>query len=117
MMKFRAAVLNQVGAPLTVDTLEMAPLQPGDVQIVNSHVTLHSRTEFVDQDDPAQKRLLYRLWLAPPDSERLPESWRDLYRTVEPGMVRGGIRGHQYDERCEAFEQRQASDLGMRMPE
>jgi alpha-ketoglutarate-dependent taurine dioxygenase len=91
-------------------------LQPGDVQIVNSHVTLHSRTEFVDQDDPAQKRLLYRLWLAPPDSERLPESWRDLYRAVEPGVVRGGIRGHQYDERCEAFERRQASSLGMRMP-
>jgi len=32
-MKFRAAVLNQVGQPLTLDTLDMAPLQPGDVLI------------------------------------------------------------------------------------
>ena len=89
-------------------------LQPGDVQIVNSHVTLHSRTEFTDYADPEQKRLLYRLWLAPPDSERLPESWRDLYRAIEPGSVRGGIRGHCYDETRRAYEDRQARDLGMR---
>ena len=91
-------------------------LQPGDVQIVNSHVTLHSRTEFVDNEEASQKRLLFRLWLAPPDSERLPESWRDLYRAAEPGTVRGGIRGHNHDERCKAFEKRQASDLGMKVP-
>jgi hypothetical protein len=91
-------------------------LQPGEVQIVNSHRTLHSRTEFVDHEDAARKRLLFRLWLAPPDSERLPESWRDLYRSVEPGSVRGGIRGHNYDEARRAFEERQASDLGMKMP-
>lgn len=91
-------------------------LQPGDIQIVNSHVTLHSRTEFVDEDDPARKRLLYRLWLAPPDSERLPESWRDLYRAVEPGTVRGGIRGHAYDASRKAYEERQAADLSMKMP-
>ena len=91
-------------------------LAPGDIQIVNSHVTLHSRTEFVDHDDPARKRLLFRLWLAPPDSERLPESWRALYRSVEPGTVRGGIRGHQYDAGRAAFEARQARDLGMKLP-
>lgn len=91
-------------------------LQPGEVQIVNSHLTFHSRTEFVDHEDPAQKRLLFRLWLAPPDSERLPQSWRDLYRSVEPGSVRGGIRGHNYDDARRAFEERQASDLGMKMP-
>jgi len=91
-------------------------LEPGDVQIVNSHATLHSRTEFVDHEEPSQKRLLFRLWLAPPDSERLPESWRSLYRAVEPGTVRGGIRGHNHDERCKAFERHQAADLGMSIP-
>jgi hypothetical protein len=40
-------------------------LAPGDVQIINSHVTVHSRTEFVDHENPADKRLLFRLWLAP----------------------------------------------------
>ena len=67
----------------------------------------------MDEEDPAKKRLLYRLWLAPPDSVRLPESWRALYRAVEPGAVRGGIRGKCYDDRRNAFETRQARDLGM----
>lgn len=89
-------------------------LEPGDVQIISSHVTLHSRTEFVDHEDPAKKRLLYRLWIAPPDSDQMPESWRDLYRSCEPGTVRGGIRGFKHDERCKQFEARQAQDCGMR---
>jgi hypothetical protein len=89
-------------------------LEPGDVQIINSHVTLHSRTEFTDHDDPDQKRLLYRLWIAPPDSEPLPECWRDLYRSCETGTVRGGIRGFKHDAHCARFEERQAKDCGMR---
>jgi len=32
-VKFRAAVLNAVGAPLTIDTLDLAPLQAGDVLV------------------------------------------------------------------------------------
>ncbi|MFM7010321.1 MAG: TauD/TfdA family dioxygenase [Betaproteobacteria bacterium] len=88
-------------------------LEPGDVQIISSHVTLHSRTEFVDHEDPDQKRLLYRLWIAPPDSDQMPESWRDLYRSCEPGTVRGGIRGFKHDQRCLQFEARQAKDCGM----
>jgi len=88
-------------------------LEPGDLQIINSHVTLHSRTDFTDHDDPSQKRLLFRLWLAPPNSDRLPESWRVLYKAVEPGAVRGGITGQHHDERCKAFEARQARALGM----
>jgi len=91
-------------------------LEPGDLQIINSHVTLHSRTDFVDHDDPAKKRLLFRLWIAPPDGDLLPESWRVLYRAVEPGTVRGGIIGQQHDARCKAFERRQAAALGMRLP-
>jgi hypothetical protein len=91
-------------------------LEPGDMQLVNSHVTVHSRTDFVDHDLPAEKRLLWRLWLATPDGERLPESWRPAFRAIEPGTVRGGIRGHHHDERCRAFEARQAADLGMTVP-
>ena len=91
-------------------------LEPGDVQIINSHVTLHSRTEFVDHEDAARKRLLFRLWLAPPDGDLLPESWRVLYKAVGPGTVRGGIIGQHHDERCKAFEKRQAQALGMRLP-
>lgn len=88
-------------------------LEPGDLQIMNNHVALHSRTEFEDFEAPEQKRLLHRLWLAPPDSVRLPESWRVYFRDIEPGTVRGGFRGHCYDATRHAFEQRQAASLGM----
>ncbi|MEO8740091.1 MAG: Zn-dependent alcohol dehydrogenase [Casimicrobiaceae bacterium] len=32
-MKFRAAVLNRINTPLTLDTLDLAPLEPGDVLV------------------------------------------------------------------------------------
>lgn len=90
-------------------------LQPGDLQIINSHVTLHSRTDFTDHENPAQKRLLFRLWLAPPDGDRLPESWKVLYKAIGKGTVRGGIIGQQHDAARKAYEQRQAATLGMRL--
>jgi hypothetical protein len=88
-------------------------LEPGDIQFVNNHVMLHSRTEFEDFKESRRKRLLYRLWIAPPDSVLLPNTWRDYFRDVEPGSVRGGIRGHNHDKLCRAFEVRQALSLGM----
>ena len=89
-------------------------LEPGDLQIMNNHVLLHSRTAFEDYKDPERKRLLYRLWIAPPDSIRLPNSWKNYFRAIEPGLVRGGIRGHKYDAKCRGFDLRQAQKLGMK---
>lgn len=88
-------------------------LEPGDLQIINNHVMLHSRTDYIDFEEPDQKRLLCRLWLAPPDSVRLPASWGESFRSVEPGTVRGGICGHQHNDDCKAYERRQAASLGM----
>ena len=90
-------------------------LRPGDMQMLNNHVTLHSRTAFEDHDDPALKRCMFRLWLAPPDWPDLPESWLPAYRSVEAVTVRGGIIGQEYDATRRAFEQRQAAELGMRV--
>jgi hypothetical protein len=98
------------------DVMSTMWLESGDMQLLNNHTMLHSRTNYVDFDEPSKKRLLHRLWLAPPDSVRLPQSWGDFYRSVEPGTVRGGIRGHAHDEACKAFERRQAADLGMPVP-
>jgi hypothetical protein len=42
--------------------LEMT-LEPGDMQFLNNYVTLHTRSAYEDHEDPAQKRLLWRLWL------------------------------------------------------
>ncbi|MBO6519861.1 MAG: TauD/TfdA family dioxygenase [Rhodospirillales bacterium] len=88
-------------------------LQPGDLQILNNHTMLHSRTDYIDYDEPEKKRLLSRLWMAPPDSVQLPDSWGHFFRATAPGTVRGGIRGHHHDETCRAFERRQAQAHGM----
>jgi len=37
-------------------------------------------------------------------SPRLPASWKDFYRETRPNMVRGGIRGHQFDELRQKFD-------------
>lgn len=37
--------------------------KPGDMQFLKNSVILHSRTEYEDEDDPALKRHLLRLWL------------------------------------------------------
>jgi len=98
------------------DLMYATYLRPGDMQMLNNHVTLHSRTAFEDHDDPELKRCLFRLWLAPPDWPTLPESWRPAYGAVEAGTVRGGIIGQAYDETRLAFERRQADEFGMRVP-
>jgi hypothetical protein len=43
-------------------------LKPGEASFISNYEMLHARTAFVDHDEPAKKRLLYRLWLegAPP---------------------------------------------------
>ena len=88
-------------------------LEPGDLQLMNNHVLLHSRTAFQDYLDPGRKRLLYRLWIAPPNSVRLPKSWKHFFRSTDPGSVRGGIRGHHYNAECKSFDLRQSKKLGM----
>lgn len=68
-------------------------MRPGDLQWLNNHVILHSRTAFVDHDDPARRRHLLRLWLALPEGHALPEGWRPGYGAVTARTVRGGLRG------------------------
>jgi hypothetical protein len=46
--------------------------QPGDIQLLNNHVALHSRTDFVDFPEPGRRRLLLRLWLRSPGYPELP---------------------------------------------
>jgi hypothetical protein len=66
-------------------------LRPGDMQFLNNHVVYHGRTAYVDGPGQAQDRLLFRLWLAPPNSRPLPEGFEVLWGTVRGGAVRGGI--------------------------
>jgi hypothetical protein len=89
-------------------------LEPGDLQILCNQTMLHSRTSFEDHVEEDRKRTLYRLWLARPDSRRLPDSWAVFYGTAEPGTVRGGMKGHHYDDVRRRFDARQAAALGMK---
>ena len=43
-------------------------LEVGDLQFVNNHYIMHSRTAYEDHEDWAEKRHLMRLWLACDDS-------------------------------------------------
>ena len=64
--------------------------QPGDIQLVNNHVLFHDRTAFEDWPDPARRRHLLRLWLAPHDAQPLPPIFAERFGTVVPGE-RGGV--------------------------
>lgn len=41
-------------------------MEPGDVQLLNNYLVLHSRNEFEDWLEPERQRLLFRLWLRVP---------------------------------------------------
>jgi hypothetical protein len=45
--------------------LEM-DFEPGDIQLLSNHTVLHSRSEYIDFDEPQKKRHLLRLWLSFP---------------------------------------------------
>jgi hypothetical protein len=46
-------------------------LDAGDFQLLNSYVTLHDRTEYVDYPEPERMRHMLRLWLAVPNRRPL----------------------------------------------
>ena len=47
-------------------------LEPGDIQLANNHLALHSRTSFEDHEDLAKRRKLLRLWLKMPNARKQP---------------------------------------------
>ena len=65
--------------------------KPGDLQFINNHVMLHSRTEFTDWPDEDRRRHLLRMWLSVPNSRPLSEKLGTIYQDQRPGAVRGGF--------------------------
>ncbi|MCW5644180.1 MAG: TauD/TfdA family dioxygenase [Rhodoferax sp.] len=88
-------------------------LEPGDLQLLNNYVVIHSRTDFEDHDTHDAKRHLVRLWLAIPQSQPLPEEWKEYYSDIRAGAVRGGLRGSAMSEAFLQYERRQAAAMGM----
>ena len=78
-------------AEVAEETCLHAPFEPGDIQFLNNHVVYHGRTAYEDDAAHGQSRLLLRLWLAVPNSRRLPEGFDVLWGAIGPGALRGGV--------------------------
>ncbi len=65
--------------------------EPGDIQLLNNHVTYHARTEFDDFPQEDRKRHLLRMWLSMPNTRALSASMSGIYRDQTAGAVRGGF--------------------------
>jgi hypothetical protein len=78
-------------AQVADETCLHCPFVAGDIQLLNNHVVYHGRTAYEDDAQAQQDRLLFRLWLATPNSRRLPAGFDVLWGSVEPGAVRGGV--------------------------
>jgi hypothetical protein len=66
-------------------------MRPGDIQLLNNHVTYHARTNYQDSAEPETKRLLLRMWLATPRSRRLPRERHEAWGSTDGGALRGGV--------------------------
>jgi hypothetical protein len=66
------------------------PFAPGQVQLMNQHVTYHGRTAYSDDAAAGAKRVLMRIWLATPNSRALPAGHVVQWGSVAPGALRGG---------------------------
>ena len=64
---------------------------PGDIQFLNNHTIYHGRTAYADNPATDQSRLLFRLWLATPNSRQLPAGFETLWGATAPGSLRGGV--------------------------
>ena len=56
LMDLYEAIANDPELYLDMD------LEPGDIQLISNHTTLHARTAY--EDDPEHRRHLLRLWLS-----------------------------------------------------
>lgn len=87
LQKEALALVSDVCNELYIES----PFLPGDLQLLNNHVTWHCRAGYEDHPELERRRLLYRLWLSTPASRPLPESYRDSWGAIEAGAVRGGV--------------------------
>ncbi len=64
-------------------------MEPGDMQFLSNHTTLHGRSAFEDFDEPERKRHLLRMWIALDDAKRRPLAslLDERYSWVEKGGI------------------------------
>lgn len=65
---------------------------PGDIQFLNNHWIMHSRTAFEDFPEPENRRHLFRLWLACADGPPLPDTFTQHWQGANKDGRPVGIR-------------------------
>ena len=78
-------------AEVAEETCLHSAFEAGDIQLLNNHLIYHGRTAYQDDASSHQQRLLFRLWLAMPNSRALPEGFETLWGATAPGALRGGV--------------------------
>jgi hypothetical protein len=63
--------------------------EPGDVQLLNNHYIMHSRTAYEDFAEPQRRRHLLRLWLACDEGPPLPEPYFEFMGETQGGRPNG----------------------------
>lgn len=63
--------------------------EPGDIQLLNNHFIMHSRSEYEDHAQPSQRRHLLRLWLACETGPPLPEAYYEFMGRTAAGRPNG----------------------------
>jgi hypothetical protein len=85
----RQRLLMEVFDKLAEEGGTEVDMTSGDLMIVNNYSVLHARSNFRDPDDPGQRRLLLRLWIAMRHGRPLPFDYDRGVNT--DGRARGGV--------------------------
>lgn len=81
------ALLERIAAdPALVLEIEF---RPGDIQFLNDHYILHSRTAFEDHPEPENRRHLLRLWLACEAGPPLADAYFEFMGRTRSGRPDG----------------------------
>jgi hypothetical protein len=79
---FERAAIARVGELAVRPDLRLdINLRAGDIQFLNNHMILHTRTSFEDYDEPEKKRFLMRAWANMPNSRELVDEFADHFNT------------------------------------
>lgn len=62
-------------------------LEPGDIQLINNYITLHSRSNYIDHSD-GRKRYLLRMWINLDDSVQLSPDFAAFVRRGIPALAK-----------------------------
>ncbi len=85
----RQRQLMDVFDKIAEDSGAEVEMTSGDLTIVNNYSVLHGRSTFTDSEDPAERRLLLRLWIVMRNGRPLPFEWDRGVNT--DGRGRGGV--------------------------